>query len=151
LSETIKESSMRKILALILGAGLAANGLFMLADPAAWYALVPGVPLSGPLNVHFVRDIGCAYGVAGAALAAFGLDARARGAALAAGAFLALHALVHLWDWGAGREDIFHLVADLPAVFAPPAIALWLAWPSSIFKKEKHHAEMVDPATYRGV
>ena len=72
---------MRKILAFILGAGLAANGLFMLADPAAWYALVPGVPMTGPLNAHFVRDIGCAYLVAGAALAAFGAQPQARAAA----------------------------------------------------------------------
>jgi hypothetical protein len=70
---------MRKILALILGAGLAAKGLFMLGDPAAWYAAVPGVPMTGPLNPHFVRDIGCAYCVAGAALAALAFDARARG------------------------------------------------------------------------
>jgi hypothetical protein len=142
---------MRKILALILGAGLAANGLFMLGDPAAWYAAVPGVPMTGPLNPHFVRDIGCAYCVAGAALAALAFDARARGAALAGGAFLALHALVHLWDWASGREMLDHLIADLPAVFAPPALALWLAWPNSIVRKEKHHAEMVDPSARRGV
>jgi len=139
---------MRRILALILGAGLAANGLFMLADPAAWYALVPGVPMTGPLNAHFVRDIGCAYLVAGAARAAF---AAMRAAALAAGAFLALHALVHLVDWAAGREALPHLVEDLPAVFAPPAIALWLAWPGPNLKKEKHHVEMADPATHRRV
>jgi hypothetical protein len=129
---------MRKILALILGAGLAAKGLFMLGDPAAWYAAVPGVPMTGPLNPHFVRDIGCAYCVA-------------RAAALAGGAFLALHALVHLWDWASGREMLDHLIADLPAVFAPPALALWLAWPNSIVRKEKHHAEMVDPSARRGV
>jgi hypothetical protein len=142
---------MRKILALILGAGLAANGLFMLGDPAAWYAAVPGVPMTGPLNPHFVRDIGCAYCVAGAALAALAFDARARAAPLAGGAFLALHALVHLWDWASGREMLDHLIADLPAVFAPPALALWLAWPNSIVRKEKHHAEMVDPSARRGV
>jgi hypothetical protein len=151
LSETIKESPMRMLLALILGLGLAVNGLLMLADPAGWYGLVPGVPTTGPFNVHFVRDIGCAYVVAGLGLAAFGLDARARGGALAGGAFLSLHALVHLWDWAAGREDLFHILNDLPAVFAPPAIALWLAWPASTFKKETPHAEMVDPAPYRRV
>ena len=142
---------MRMFLALILGLGLAANGLVMLADPAGWYGLVPGVPMTGPLNVHFVRDIGCAYAVAGVSLAAFGLDGRARGAALAGGAFLGLHALVHLWDWAAGREDLLHLLNDLPGVFGPPAIVLSLAWPASIFRKEKRHAEMVDPATYRGL
>jgi hypothetical protein len=70
LSKTIEELPMRTLLALILGVGLAANGLFMLADPAGWYGLVPGVPMTGPLNVHFVRDIGCAYAVAGLGLAA---------------------------------------------------------------------------------
>jgi hypothetical protein len=87
---------MRKMLAWIIGAALAANGLFMLADPAARYAAVPGVTLTGPLNPHFVRDIGSTYIVAGASLAAFAINARARAAALAAGAFLTLHALVHL-------------------------------------------------------
>jgi hypothetical protein len=142
---------MRKILAWMLGATLAANGLFMLGDPAAWYAAIPGVTMTGPLNPHFVRDIGCAYLMAGAALAAFAVDARARPAALAGGAFLALHAFVHLWDLASGREDLHHLVHDLPTVFLPPAIALWLAWPSVDFAKEKHHAEMADPTAHRGV
>ena len=35
-----KEPTMRKILPWVLGAALAANGLFMLGDPAAWYAAV---------------------------------------------------------------------------------------------------------------
>jgi hypothetical protein len=142
---------MRKILAWALGAALAANGLFMLGDPATWYAAVPGVTMTGPLNPHFVRDIGCAYLRAGATLAAFAVDARTRPAALAGGAFLALHALVHLWDMASGREDLHHFVHDLPTVFSAPAIALWLAWPSAQFAKEEHHAEMADPTTPRGV
>jgi hypothetical protein len=110
--------------ALVLGLGLAANGAFMLADPAAWYGLVPGVAATGPLNPHFVRDIGAAYLVTGAALAWFCVDARARMAALAGAAFLTLHALVH-----AGEAVGHHaLVApsDLLAVFLPAALALWL-------------------------
>ena len=95
---------MRKILAWVLGAALAANGLFMLGDPAGWYAAIPGVTMTGPLNPHLVRDVGCAYLMAGAALAAFVVDARARPAALAGAAFLALHAFVHLWDLASGRE-----------------------------------------------
>jgi hypothetical protein len=142
---------MHKILGLMLGAALAANGIFMLADPAAWYGAVPGVPMTGPFNAHFVRDIGCAYLAAGGALAGFAIDARARGAALAGAAFLALHAAVHLLDWAGGRESLAHLVKDLPAVFAPPALAFWLAWPGPFSRKDKHHVEMVDPAAHRGV
>jgi hypothetical protein len=142
---------MRKALAWLLGALLAANGVFMLGAPAAWYAAVPGVVMTGPLNPHFVRDIGCAYLMTGAALIWFAIDVRARGAALAGGAFLALHALVHLADAASGRETLHHLVNDVPAVFVPPAIALWAAWPYPMFGKEKHHAEMADPAAPRRV
>jgi hypothetical protein len=140
---------MRTTLAWINAAALAANGLFMLADPAGWYAAVPGVTATGPFNSHFVRDIGCAYIVVGISLAAFTIDARNRASALAAGTFLALHALVHVWDAASGRESLHHFINDLPAVVAPPVITLWLALPSPIFAKEKEHAEMADPAAHR--
>lgn len=140
---------MHKILGLIVGLALAADGLFMLADPAAWYAAIPGVAMTGPFNPHFVRDIGCAYVVAGAGVAALAVDARARPAALAGGAFLALHAFVHFWDWASGREALHTFINDLPPVFAPPAIVLWLARPGSASRKGEDHAEMVDPAPRR--
>jgi hypothetical protein len=118
---------MRGILAWILGLSLAANGVIMLAVPAAWYAAVPGVSATGPFNAHFVRDIGVAYLVAGMALTLFARDRAARPAALAGAAFLALHALVHLWDAAAGREAA--PVFDVPSVFVPPVLAIWIAWP----------------------
>src|SRR5215472_2018283 len=62
---------MRRVLAVILGIGLGLNALLMLAVPAAWYAAVPGVTQTGPFNPHFVRDIGAAYLVTGAALILF--------------------------------------------------------------------------------
>ena len=69
---------IRRIVARIVGLGLIANGLTMLAVPPAWYDLVPGVPQTGPLNPHFVRDIGAAYLVAGATLVWFAIDHAAR-------------------------------------------------------------------------
>jgi len=120
---------MRKIVAWFLGIGLVANGLIMLALPEAWYAAVPGVVETGPFNPHFIRDIGVAYLVAGLTLPWFALHDAARPAAFAAAAFLALHALVHLWDTLAGREHVHQLLVDLPPVFLPPALALWVAWP----------------------
>lgn len=112
---------------------------------------MPGVPHTGPLNAHFVRDIGCAYLVAGAGLIAFARDVRARAAALAGGAFLALHALVHLFDAASGHEALHDLVVDLPGVFAPSTLALWLAWPQHAAQTERHHAEVADPAPPRRV
>jgi uncharacterized protein YjeT (DUF2065 family) len=56
---------MRIKLAWVLGLLAVVNGVFMLAVPAAWYAIVSGVTNSGPLNAHFIRDIGAAFLVAG--------------------------------------------------------------------------------------
>ena len=54
-----------------MGIGSIANGLWMLADPGHWYEHLPaGVPDTGPLNAHFVRDIGCAFLTMGGALVA---------------------------------------------------------------------------------
>jgi hypothetical protein len=81
-----------------------------------------------------VRDIGAAYLVAGATLLWFAIDRDARPAALAGAAFLALHALVHLWDAAAGRAHAHQLLIDLPPVFLPPALAIWIAWPPGTHK-----------------
>jgi hypothetical protein len=120
--------AMRIVLALLLGFVLAANGLWMLIDPAFWYAQIPGVPETGPLNPHFVRDIGCAYLLTGGALIGHALDERLQTAAFAGALFLTLHALVHVADAIAGRGHV-NAMSDLVAVFAPAALALWLTLP----------------------
>lgn len=119
---------MRRMVACILGLALAVNGLVMLGWPAAWYAAIPGVPATGPFNPHFVRDIGAAYLVAGAALIAFAGAPGVLPAAQTAAGFLTLHALVHLWDAAAGREHGQQLLVDLPAIFLPAALAISVAW-----------------------
>ena len=107
---------MRGLVAWVLGIGLAANGLMIYSSPADWYAMVPGVAGTGPFNAHFaLRDIGAAYLVAGATLPWFAVNRAARPAALAGAAFLALHALIHLWDAAAGREHAHQLLIDLPS------------------------------------
>jgi hypothetical protein len=121
---------MRVALAWIVGIILSLNALAMLGIPETWYGIVPGVPDTGPFNPHFVRDIGCAYLVAGLGLIALAIDSRWRGFALAGVAFLALHALVHFWDALAGREHMHNLLADLPSVFITPLLALWIVRPA---------------------
>jgi uncharacterized protein YjeT (DUF2065 family) len=134
---------MRAIIGYALGAILAVNGLFMLAAPAAWYGVVPGVIETGPFNPHFVRDIGAAYLACGAALAWAAGRAAARPAATFAALFLAIHAAVHLWDALAGRETWSQLLVDLPGVFAPPALAVWLAWPPTLQSGVRTHDPLV--------
>jgi len=102
----------------------------MLAAPARWYAAVPGMIETGPFNAHFVRDIDVAYLVAGAALAWSATKEAARPAAFFGATFLAIHALVHLWDAAAGREQAYQLFIDGPTVFLPPALAILIVcWP----------------------
>lgn len=120
---------MRSALLLVLGLGFLANGLFMLAAPMPWYELVPGVKGTGPFNIHFIRDIGCAYAVAGACMLWLQRDLRAWPAALAAGAFLGLHALLHVYEaLTRGAVEPAHLASDFALVVLPAALALWLAW-----------------------
>lgn len=125
---------MRAIIGYALGAILAVNGFLMLAGPLAWYGAVPGVTQTGPFNPHFVRDIGAAYVACGAALAWASAREAARPAATVAALFLAIHAAVHLWDALAGRETWAQLLIDLPGVFLPPALSIWIAWPRRPFQ-----------------
>ncbi|NRF69592.1 hypothetical protein HLB44_21550 [Aquincola sp. S2] len=115
-------------LRVLLAGGLLANGAAMLAAPATWYRSVPGVEFTGPFNPHFVRDIGAAY-----ATAALGLAWRAWRGPIAAPAaqlgalFLLLHAAIHVGETLAGICGWRTLLADVPGVIVPAALALGLA------------------------
>jgi hypothetical protein len=82
----------------ILGLFHTANGAWMVLAPMSWYAAVPGVAESGPLNHHFVADIGLAFIASGAGLV-FGARTGAGAFALAGATWPVLHALLHMWGW----------------------------------------------------
>jgi len=101
-------------------------GLFMLAAPQLWYRSVPTVPLTGPFNQHFIRDIGAAFLGGGLILGWALRDLRARRMAVLAGAlWLSLHALVHLYEVLTGVCGPALFWRDFPGVFGPPAVALF--------------------------
>ncbi len=110
-----------------------ANGAWMLAAPAHWYHTLPAaVPDFGPLNEHFVRDIGCAFTLLGVGLGIAAVLPAWRVPALAAASgFYLLHALVHLLDTARGLVGPEHFMIDLPGVYAPAlillALTVWLA------------------------
>jgi uncharacterized protein YjeT (DUF2065 family) len=137
---------MRNTLAWILGLLAAVNGLFMLLAPHSWYLIAPGVRDTGPFNQHFVRDIGCAFLVTGVSLVWFAIDSRARAAALAGAAFMALHALVHAADAIAGRESLAQAARDLPTVYLGAILTLWVAWPTTTLAKGERDVQMADSA-----
>lgn len=88
---------MRVLLAIIV-IYQAANGLVMLAVPDIWYSAVPGVPETGPANIHFIRDIGLAFLAAGAALLMASRRPDDGRLVAAATIFLGGHAIYHLLD-----------------------------------------------------
>jgi hypothetical protein len=40
-------------------------GVGILAAPRDFYGLTPGLPLFGPFNAHFIRDVGLVYAASG--------------------------------------------------------------------------------------
>jgi hypothetical protein len=111
-----------------LGVANLANAGWMLADPAGWYAGLPAaVPDTGPLNTHFVRDIGSAFAVVGVALLWGALRPALRVPLLALAAlFYLLHGLVHVADTLADRLPAAHWAIDLPGVYLPAILLLVL-------------------------
>ena len=115
---------------LATSAALVFNGAAMLVDPQAWFAAIPGVTETGPFNVHFARDIGCSYVVAGVGLLWRGFDpTRGWPAALAGAAFLVAHAGIHLLEVTLGGHHSSAPLIDVLAVYVPALLITWLALP----------------------
>ncbi len=117
-------------MAVLLGLGDLANGLFMLASPVAWYFAVPGVTTTGPFNQHFLRDIGIIFLFLGAAYL-IGV-ARAEYRVVLWGVatlWLCSHATFHFWEVAVGICGASALARDFPAVTLPAlmgvALTLW--------------------------
>jgi hypothetical protein len=118
--------------AILLGIGGVANGIFMLANPVRWYFAVPGVTTTGPFNQHFIRDIGLIFLLVGGAFLVGAARPALRAPFWAAGAiWLVGHALFHFWEVAVGICGPSALVRDFPAVSLPAiittALALWAA------------------------
>jgi len=113
---------------LVFAAGNLGNAVWMIADPAGWYVGLPAaVPDTGPLNTHFVRDIGSAFGVMGVALVWAALRPVLRVPMIATvSLFYLMHALVHVTDTVAGRLPASHWSIDFPGVYAPALVLIGL-------------------------
>lgn len=113
---------------LLSGLGNLANGIWMLADPVHWHMTLPAaVPDFGPLNEHFVRDIGATFTMLGLGLvwATFQTAVRVPVLVLVT-LFYGLHALVHVYDTGRGLVGPEHWSIDFPAVYVPTLVLVVL-------------------------
>ncbi len=97
----------------------------MLVAPENWFARVPGVRHTGPLNVHFVRDVGCAYLALAVALS---LAARGRQDSfpllIVVSTFLSLHALLHVWARLTEQLPSSHLLSESLGIFLPAVVVV---------------------------
>jgi hypothetical protein len=111
-------------LLLFLAAGGAINGIWMLVDPAHWYHHLPaGVPDTGPLNAHFVRDIGCAFLALSLALFwAWRVPLWRTPLVVTTALFYVAHAILHVHDVARGLLESDHLLLDAWGVYAPAVL-----------------------------
>ena len=86
------------IVLVVLGLFHLANGAWMVFAPLTWYAAIPGVAQTGPINHHFVADIGLAFAASGLGLMV-GARRRFAAFALAGATWPVFHALLHIWGW----------------------------------------------------
>lgn len=128
-SMTTARDTWRWVL-VVAALGNIVNGLWMLADPPGWYTGIPAaVPDFGPLNEHFVRDIGAAFLVQGIALAWAAFVAAWRlPLVVPVALFYVLHALVHVYDTARGLAGPAHWAIDFPAVYLPAILMAVLVW-----------------------
>jgi hypothetical protein len=119
---------MQRWIAAILGVFNVANGMAMLFASSTWWSSVPGVPETGPFNLHFVQDVGAAFLVAGLALGVRAWWPACWPAAVAGAGFLAAHAVIHLVMIVAGQDH--HAAENVAAVILPAALALYSAFPN---------------------
>ena len=118
---------IKKWLAAALALMAIGNGLYMLFDAGGWYVTAPGAADTGPFNPHFIWDVGIAFCVAGAGLAARAWRPRYWPAALAGAGFLAGHGVVHVAGLLGGHAG-FPLI-EWFGIVAPSFLSIWAALP----------------------
>ena len=109
-----------------MGALSVGNGLWMLLFAENWYLNLPaGIEDTGPLNTHFVHDIGLVYCIAG--LAAFYCASRitnCKAVHIGLALFTVGHAFIHVVEISIGLLPPSHWLIDLPLLFVPAMLIL---------------------------
>lgn len=111
-----------------------AGGVWMLASPQNWYEVFPGVVSDfGPLNIHFIRDMGGWYAAGGVLMLFAMTNPRRFGGVTLVVTLIAFasHAGTHIGDLASGRVGAEHWAIDAPLVFLPViliGVLLWIWW-----------------------
>lgn len=125
-----------RIICGFLGLWYAGIAIPMLFDPAGWYANTPGVPSTGPMNGHFIRDIGAAFLMTGVAFAV-AVRRNAGWAAVVIGSiFPTIHGGIHAVGLLAGHSHS-SAMTDFFGVVLPGVLAFLLAIQAVIHETRK--------------
>ncbi|CAF1173594.1 unnamed protein product [Adineta steineri] len=105
------------------------SAIWMLIAPKHWYYNLPAyVPESGPLNIHFIRDIGCIFLLLGCGLwigGFFLIEFRLPLFTMNT-SFYILHMFVHIHEIVSGRLRLGIFWTDLPGVYFPAILTFAL-------------------------
>jgi len=123
-TSTKKTSDRWTIVCMIIGLTNVLNALWMLIAPAHWFYNLPfNVPAFGPLNYHFIRDLGAIFLLTGVGLLHAGYYPIYRVPLFTVNtAFYVLHMCVHIFEVVSGRVELSMFWTDLPGVYVPAII-----------------------------
>jgi len=121
-----KQTFFLRIFYYFMGAVSVGNGLWMLFAAQNWYFTLPaGIEDTGPLNTHFVHDIGLVYlisGIGGLYCAKYLTNCWK--VHLGVMFFTVGHALIHVVEILIGLLPKSHWLIDLPLIFVPAIFML---------------------------
>ena len=102
------------------------NGIEMFFVPNAWFfKLVPGVPETGPYNMHLVMDGGTFFLAVGVGLVAAAMNPRRNAIAVAVAAVAGvMHSALHLYSHAAGLLSTEHLMTEVVGIYIPALLLI---------------------------
>ncbi len=105
------------------------NGIEMFFFPSAWFfKLVPGVPETGPYNMHLVMDGGTFFLAVGAGLVFAAMSPRRNAiAAVVAAVAGVMHSALHVYSHAAGLLSTEHLVTEVLGIYIPAILLIAIA------------------------
>jgi hypothetical protein len=102
------------------------NGIEMFFFPSAWFfKLVPGVPETGPYNMHLVMDGGTFFLAVGVGLVFAAINPGRNSIAVAVAAVAGvMHSALHLYSHAAGILSTEHLLTEILGIYIPAILLI---------------------------
>ena len=118
---------MQRITLMGVGAFSIGTAVYIWAATLHWYNNVPGVVLTGPLNMHLAKDVALAYLASGIGLVWAGLK-HDRSVGVLGASWLVFHAIFHMGMWMHRGFPLDYIAfVNLVGIQFPSFLALFLA------------------------